>query len=75
LAKERFAQHGIDTDSVLRELDSLPISIQCWQGDDVLGFENPKGDLSGGIQTSGNYPGRARNAPTSCVLTWKSRWR
>jgi L-rhamnose isomerase len=62
LAKERFAQHGIDTDGVLRELDSMPISIQCWQGDDVLGFENPNGHLSGGIQTSGNYPGRARNA-------------
>jgi L-rhamnose isomerase len=62
VAKERFAQHGIDTDSVLRELDAQPISIQCWQGDDVLGFENPNGRLSGGIQTSGNYPGRARNA-------------
>jgi L-rhamnose isomerase len=39
----------------------IPISIQCWQGDDVRGFENPNGDLTGGIQTSGNYPGRARN--------------
>lgn len=62
LAKERFAQQGIDTDRVLRELDAVPLSIQCWQGDDVLGFENPGGSLTGGIQTSGNYPGRARSA-------------
>jgi len=62
LAKERFAHHGTDTDQVLKVLDGIPISIQCWQGDDVLGFENPDGKLTGGIQTSGNYPGRARNA-------------
>jgi L-rhamnose isomerase len=61
-ARERFAEQGIDTDSVLEVLDSIPISIQCWQGDDVLGFENPDGGLTGGIQTSGNYPGRARCA-------------
>ena len=62
LARERFAGTGVDTESALRTLDSVPISIQCWQGDDVRGFENPEGDLTGGIQTSGNYPGRARNA-------------
>lgn len=62
LAKERFALQGIDTDKVIRELDAIPVSIQCWQGDDVLGFENPNGTLTGGIQTSGNYPGRARTA-------------
>jgi L-rhamnose isomerase len=62
LARERFAGTGVDTESALRTLDSVPISIQCWQGDDVRGFENPDGDLTGGIQTSGNYPGRARNA-------------
>jgi len=61
LAKERYAGIGVDTESVLRKLDEIPISIQCWQGDDVRGFENPDGDLTGGIQTSGNYPGRARN--------------
>ena len=60
LAKERFAEQGVDTDSVVKTLDGVPISIQCWQGDDVLGFENPTGTLTGGIQTSGNYPGRAR---------------
>jgi L-rhamnose isomerase len=61
LAKERYAAVGVDTERVLRRLDEIPISIQCWQGDDVRGFENPDGDLTGGIQTSGNYPGRARN--------------
>jgi len=62
LAKERYAQQGVDSEAVLQTLDAIPISIQCWQGDDVLGFENPNGALTGGIQTSGNYPGRARNA-------------
>ncbi len=61
-ARERFAEAGIDTDQVLRQLDEVPISIHCWQGDDVLGFESPEAGLSGGIQTTGNYPGRARNA-------------
>lgn len=60
LAKERFAEIGVDTDSALRQVDTIPVSIHCWQGDDVRGFENPNGDLTGGIQTSGNYPGRAR---------------
>lgn len=63
LAKQRYAEQGVDADSVLDTLDSVPISIQCWQGDDVLGFENPDGNLTGGIQATGNYPGRARNAP------------
>jgi L-rhamnose isomerase len=62
LARERFAEHGVETDRVLSELDGIPISIHCWQGDDVLGFENSNSGLTGGIQTTGNYPGRARNA-------------
>ena len=62
LASERYAAIGVDTQSILKRLDEIPISIHCWQGDDVRGFENPDGDLTGGIQTSGNYPGRARNA-------------
>ena len=52
----------VDTERVLGILETIPISIQCWQGDDVLGFENPDGALTGGILTSGNHPGRARNA-------------
>jgi L-rhamnose isomerase len=60
LAHTRFAQIGVDTDEVIAALDGIPISIQCWQGDDVRGFENPLGSLTGGIMTSGDYPGRAR---------------
>ena len=60
LAKERYQQIGIDTEKALDILKNIPISIHCWQGDDVIGFDG--GDsLSGGIQTTGNYPGRARN--------------
>jgi L-rhamnose isomerase len=61
-ARERFAEYDVDTDRVLDQLDKVPISIHCWQGDDVLGFENPNTSLTGGIQTTGNYLGRARNA-------------
>lgn len=61
-ARERFAEFRVDTGQVLRQLDKVPISIQCWQGDDVRGFENPNQTLTGGIQTTGNYLGRARNA-------------
>lgn len=62
LAKERFAQLGIDAEAAIKQLDSLPISIHCWQGDDVAGFESSQGGLTGGIQATGNYPGKARNA-------------
>ncbi|KLV08396.1 L-rhamnose isomerase [Photobacterium ganghwense] len=60
LAQNHFAKLGIDTDSVIQAVDNIPISIHCWQGDDVRGFENPDQTLSGGIQATGNYPGRAR---------------
>lgn len=61
LAKEKYAQIGIDTEAVMERVKKIPVSIHCWQGDDVRGFENPDGDLTGGIQTTGNYPGRAKN--------------
>ena len=59
LAKERYAALGIDTDKAIETLEKTPISLHCWQTDDVMGFESKAG-LSGGIQTTGNYPGRAR---------------
>lgn len=59
-AKKQYASLGIDVDKVLNELDEISISIHCWQADDVSGFENPDGELTGGIQTTGNYPGKAR---------------
>ncbi|MFS2225795.1 L-rhamnose isomerase [Pantoea sp. B65] len=62
LAKQRFSAIGIDVDAAMAQLDRLPISMHCWQGDDVRGFENPQGTLTGGIQATGNYPGRARSA-------------
>ena len=62
LAKERYALLGVDTDAALAQIAQVPISLHCWQGDDVAGFENPEGELSGGIATTGNYPGKARTA-------------
>ena len=59
LAKEKYASVGIDTESVISELMKVNVSMHCWQGDDVKGFDFD-GELSGGIQTTGNYPGRAR---------------
>ena len=58
-AKEMFAEFGVDTDKALETLAQIPVSIHCWQGDDVVGFDGG-GAASGGIQTTGNYPGRAR---------------
>ena len=58
IAKARYAALGIDTDAAIERLLNIPISMHCWQGDDVKGFEN-SGDLTGGIQTTGNYPGAA----------------
>ena len=60
VAKERYAALGVDTDKALETLDKTPISLHCWQADDVVGFERNEA-ASGGIQTTGNYPGRARN--------------
>jgi L-rhamnose isomerase len=62
LAKQRYGELGIDVARALDLLDRLPISVHCWQGDDVRGFENPQGALTGGIQATGSYPGRATNA-------------
>ncbi|MGN1215843.1 MAG: L-rhamnose isomerase, partial [Candidatus Cryptobacteroides sp.] len=60
LAKEKYAALGIDTEQVLAKLQEFHVSMHCWQADDVAGFESA-GDLTGGIQATGNYPGKARN--------------
>ena len=60
LAQERYAALGVDTEQALARLASISISLHCWQGDDVGGFENPGRGLSGGIMATGNYPGKAR---------------
>ncbi len=59
-AKERFAEWSVDTEAALDRLAGIPISVHCWQGDDVVGFEKRTGTSGGGIQATGNHPGRAR---------------
>lgn len=60
-AKEKYAVLGIDTDAAIERLKTVPVALHCWQGDDVRGFDtDPNKPLTGGIQTTGNYPGRAR---------------
>lgn len=58
-ARELYKRMGVDTDKALEMLQAIPVSMHCWQGDDVAGFDNV-GELTGGIQTTGDYPGRAR---------------
>ena len=60
LAKERYAALGADVDSALRQLAKIPISLHCWQGDDLGGFETAGGALGGGLVATGNHPGKAR---------------
>ncbi len=59
-AKAQFADWGIDTEAAIEHLKTIPISMHCWQGDDVVGFEQKTGSSGGGIQATGNHPGRAR---------------
>ena len=59
IAKERYATLGVDVDNVMEQLQQVSISMHCWQADAVLGFESA-GSLTGGIQTTGTYPGKAR---------------
>jgi len=61
IARERYAQLGVDTDKAIKQLSNISISLHCWLGDDVTGFEKPEAELSGGgIQVTGNFPGKAR---------------
>ncbi len=66
IAREQFASVGVDTESDLNALAHVPISLHCRQGDDVGGFERD-GDLTGGIQVTGNYPGKARTLTGLCA--------
>lgn len=60
-ARERYAEYGVDTDSAIRKLRGIPISLHCWQGDDLGGFETPNAELSGGgLAVTGKFPGKAR---------------
>src|SRR5262245_35349551 len=60
LAREKYAASGVNTEQALKVLATIPISLHCWQGDDVGGFETSSGPLGGGLVATGNYPGKAR---------------
>jgi L-rhamnose isomerase len=60
LAQEQYAEFGVDVERALSRLKAIPLSLHCWQGDDVGGFENTGSELGGGLAVTGNYPGRAR---------------
>ena len=62
IARDRYAELGIDAEVALRRLETIPISLHCWQGDDVGGFENASEELGGGLAVTGNHPGKARTA-------------
>jgi len=62
IARQRYANIGVDTARAIEMLAGIPISLHCWQGDDVGGFESPEAELGGGLAATGNYPGKARNA-------------
>ena len=59
VARERYAEQGIDTEHVISQLNDFHLSMHCWQADDVHGFEVLAGNMSGGIQSTGNFPGAA----------------
>ena len=62
IAKERYAALGVDVDEAMNRLTAVPISLHCWQGDDVGGFENVTKEIGGGLAVTGNYPGKAQTA-------------
>lgn len=71
LAKQRFAAVGVDVDAALTRLDTLPVSMHCWQGDDVTGFENPEGALTGGFRPPATTPGKRAMRPNyALTLNW-----
>ena len=68
MARQRYADVGVDVDAALRRIASVSISLHCWQGDDVGGFEDPDGTLGGGLAATGNYPGKARTADVTAAV-------
>ena len=74
-AKDRYAEAGVDTDAALARLAAVPISLHCWQGDDVEGFEKFGTGLGGGLAATGNYPGKARDSrrPALRRVAWRCR--
>ena len=64
-AKAKYAALGVDTDAAIAKLKTIPVALHCWQGDDVGGFDQKEKSLTGGIQTTGNYPSGHRPCPRS----------
>ncbi len=71
LAKDAYAQLGVDVDGALARLASVPISLHCWQGDDVAGFESSGSPLEGGLVATGNYLGRAAHPGRICACDFE----
>ena len=71
---ERYAAVGVDTEQVLKTMQDFHLSLHCWQADDVAGFEVQAGSLTGGIQATGNYPGKARNIDELACRYLESRF-
>ena len=69
-AKDQFAQLGVDTDRALERLRAISISLHCWQGDDVGGFEGRQGALDGGLAVTGNYPGKGPHGRRAAQRSW-----
>ena len=61
IAREVYFSYGVDVEKVIDKFDTIPVSIPCWQGDDIIGFEPKGAGASGGLMVTGNYPGRPRN--------------
>lgn len=74
-AKAKYAALGVDTDGAIEKLKTVPLSLHCWQGDDVRGFDtDPSKPLTGGIQTTGSYPGRARTPEELKTMPFGEVW-
>ena len=69
LAAARYGELGVDTEVALAQIAKIPVSLHCWQGDDVGGFEPSASALGGGMAATGNYPGQGAHAPTNCART------
>lgn len=67
-AKEIYAKYGVDTDAAIAKCKEIPVALHCWQGDDVIGFDH-EGGLTGGIQTTGDYP-EEQELRKSCSQIW-----
>ena len=69
IAREQYASLGVDTEKALSTLEKIPISLHCWQGDDVTGFADPEAELSGGLAATGNYLKKCGKKPSHAAIS------